>query len=215
MVASNEQAPNALILTGEGRPPSFEGEGLVSTHAGRVGWEWVALQRTDEHGANTTVERVQKTGAVVHRAAHARIQPGLDLWDAPGGQRRSIGIVEYVHSQPATRESYYRSQEEVSGPAMRELWAGGLVQRFVGAEIVTDLLSIRAGEPEWDLLHLTSFPLTALPRMLSWTQLFDKHAQAAGLASMAALKQQWQSQRSMVKSQARIYPFDGSAAGDA
>jgi hypothetical protein len=138
------------------------------------------------------------TGDALVRAALGRVQPGLDLW-APRVPGREVVLYEYVTSDPAGRAAYYRDQEEVSGPAMQELWAEGLVSRFVGIEVTEHL----AGHGSWDVLHLTALRLGALPAMTRWGSRFDRHAQAAGHPDMAAVRADWGTRRTMVKGLAR------------
>jgi hypothetical protein len=204
---------DAVVLTGTGAPgPALTGPGLVVTHRRAADREWAAVVRTPAAEAASLVARVRADGVTLQRAAHARIQRGLDLWQPATGRRRAIGIYEYVRSEPSARDEYYRSQYEVSGPAMRALWERGLVQRFVGAELVEDIVPAPPGTADWDVLHLTQFAVAALPRMLSWTALFDEHARAAGHASMAELKRAWRTQRSMTKGPGRIVPLGAGSS---
>ncbi|HHU40366.1 MAG TPA: hypothetical protein GXZ45_13930 [Propionibacterium sp.] len=132
----------------------------------------------------------------------ARVQPGLDMWRPHGRERAAIGVVEYVTSAPEARQAYYDSQYAASGPSMRELWELGWVQRFVGFEVLRDLIPTDHGD--WDVLHLTSLAVTALPRMLMWTRRFDEHARQAGYSSMRELQRRWDTQRTKIERRARI-----------
>ena len=130
-------------------------------------------------------------------------QPGLDMVFAKeNGARtepRMIQWIEYVFSAPARREAYYRSQEDTSGPAMRELWERGLVGRFIGFEN-PQLLYCAPGFVNWDVLHVIGMTpwqlLRFMPRM---GRTFDRHAKAAGRGGRKAMFARWEEQRDIIK----------------
>lgn len=183
-------APEALAAL----PPGS----LALRHRARAaGPDWSGLICVPLESPDTEAVRSLATeldGDLV-RAALGRVQPGLDMWSPGSARGAAVHITEYIRSDPAHRAEYYGTQLTASGPAMRELWETGLVQRFVGVEVIDDVVP-GPGEP-WDLLHVTSFSLRRLPRMLRWRREFDRHAQAAGFADMKALSALWSTQRTM------------------
>jgi hypothetical protein len=189
----------ALVLRHRARPDGPAWTGLVAVPLGA------------EAGADAVLDLVDALGVRPERAALGRVQPGLDLW-APGSARGpAVHVTEYITSDPTHREAYYGSQGAVSGPAMRDLWHGGLVQRFVGVEVLHDVVPGRGDDTPWDLLHVTSFSLAALPRMLGWRRLFDRHAQAAGYPDMRSLSARWAGQRTMHQVRSRLLRGPGRA----
>lgn len=189
-----EAVANVLILTADKLPSGLLPEGTLLLRHRRVPWRATAvIPLVPEDHTVSVLRKLAGAGVLLTRAAHARIQDGLDMWEAKGEQLPSLTVYGYVTSDPETRAEYYESQYRASAPAMRELWEAGHVQRFVGLEIIEDFVPTR--QATWDVLHVTSIAVGRIPFMLRWTSHFDAHARAAGYPSTEALKARWDEQR--------------------
>lgn len=112
-----------------------------------------------------------------------RLQPGLEhFYPAKDGLEREGALdltVEYVFSDPAQREAYYRDQYVFSGPAMSDLHSRDKAGRFIGFEGGQRLFGA-PGMPQWDVVHLVGFTrwqmIKAAPFFLST---WNKHAERA------------------------------------
>lgn len=176
--------------------------GALSVSHKPLPWVATAAVPHDVEAPESVKARLEHSGVEIFRLATARVQPGLDMWEPAGRPRRSIGIYEYVTSTESGREAYYESQYSASGPAMRELWQSGYVQRFVGFELLEDLVPTEHGE--WDVFHVTELTVRHFGQMLFWGKRFDKYARAAGYGSVRELKTQWDQWRTKSQGRARI-----------
>ena len=112
-----------------------------------------------------------------------RLQPGLEhFYPAKDGLAREAALdltVEYVFSDPAQREAYYRDQYVFSGPAMSDLHSRDKAGRFIGFEEGERLYGA-PGMPQWDVVHLVGFTrwqmIKAVPFFIST---WNKHAERA------------------------------------
>jgi hypothetical protein len=190
-----------IVAAAELERASLPGGTLLVQHRGTP-WRQTAIIRLGGVPAVPLAERVVAAATDPVRAVLARVQPGLEMWDPRGKPRIGVGVVEYVTSAPETRQAYYDSQYAASGPAMRELWSLGWVQRFVGFEAREDLIATEHGG--WDVLHVTELSLLAMPRMLFWARHFDEYARRAGCGTMRELSAQWDAQRTKIEQRATI-----------
>ncbi|NJQ07207.1 hypothetical protein [Streptomyces lonarensis] len=192
-----------VVVTADAVDATARPHGALLLHHRRAPWSVAACVPVADADVGEVAAAVRAAALRPVRVAVGRVQPGLDMWRPHGPARASLGIHEYVTSRPATRAAYYRSQYAASAPAMRELWAAGRVQRFVGVEVCEDLEPTAHGG--WDVLHVTSLTLGPLPRMLFWSRRFDTHARAAGYAGgVRELRAQWERQREKQQGRSRV-----------
>jgi len=190
------------------RWPSLPERALQLHHrpltARRAQWTSIALVPLESREqAPALIAGLGVRGDAVQRAALARVQPGLDLWQPRSGRGRPrVSLLEYVWSRPAHRQAYYETQYTLSGPAMRHLWERGNVCQFVGIEVLSELRDAGPGA-DWDVVHLTSFTPANLLRMLGWKREFEAFAREAGYQSLAAVTAEWRRQREIEKCYAR------------
>jgi hypothetical protein len=198
---SGESGDVLIVTAAEVDRTALPGGTLLVRHGG-IPWRLAAVIPLAGEPAAPLAGRIVAAATDPVRAVLARVQPGLQMWRPRGKPRVGVGVVEYVTSAPETRQAYYDSQYAASGPAMRELWELGWVQRFVGFEVRQDLVPTEHGG--WDVLHVTELSLLAMPRMLLWTRHFDEHAGRAGYGTMRDLQAQWDTQRTKLERRANI-----------
>ncbi|MEM9513970.1 MAG: hypothetical protein AAGA42_03850 [Actinomycetota bacterium] len=144
---------------------------------------------------------------LVRRVDVLRLQPGLDMFyprtGGAAGAQGMIQTIEYVTSRPETRDDYYTTQYEFSGPAMRRLHDADRVGRFIGFEIV-DTLHRVDGIPEHDVIHISGFRLTqGVKAARHFWAAFDAAAAASGRSeSGKQIVKNWDTQRT--KNQVRV-----------
>ncbi|MEM6706345.1 MAG: hypothetical protein AAF690_26770 [Acidobacteriota bacterium] len=170
-----------------------------------AGWNASLLVFPDETERAREVGEtlVQQRDESTCRVALLQLQPTIDmLYPKQRGQnweRGEVQLVEYVTSKVEERDDYYRCQQEVSGPAMREVWETGVLSRFLGFELQETLWRAESC-PDWDVVHLAAGARRrAIPFVLSTRKALDQHSRAAGRGSLKHLRQRWDTQRTNVK----------------
>lgn len=167
--AARREGRLADVLPYEHRPVTVPGHG---------GQAWsVCVVAVGVHGESLedlATDLVGAAGRQLRSVDLLTLQPGLDMFHPDrrqaGSARSMLQWIEYVVSDPAHRDTYYRQQYAFSGPAMRRLHERGHCERFVGFE-VTERRHGLDGVPAWDVLHISGFRpgqlLGMLPRFRS------------------------------------------------
>ena len=107
-------------------------------------------------------------------------------------------VIEYVVSNPKTKEDYYNDQHMFSGPVIQRFFEEGAVGSFIGLERV-DYLEDNASLPRWDVVHITGFKWVWIGRII-WVlwrrrKVFHDIARKLGYKSAWAILRSWDAKR--------------------
>ena len=145
---------------------------------------------------NPVCNALENIGGEFLRVEVLRLQPNIDMFypRIRSKQKLKWHLIEYVISKPETREEYYNDQYTFSGPVINQFWKIGNVQRAIGFESISSLVS-NGGIPEWDLIHIVGFRPMKIPLILWNLFLFRSHfnntAKKAGYKSAMAVYRSW------------------------
>ncbi|MEM8745627.1 MAG: hypothetical protein AAGA17_10885 [Actinomycetota bacterium] len=179
------------------------------------GWtSWILLLGPEgaDDGEDRRLARsvVASNPTGLRRLDAVRIQPGLDMIDPPrdGQEARLRQSIEYISSHPGSREEYYETQTQFSGPAVRRLFEHDRFGRFLGVEVSERLVDDQT-LPPWDVVHVAGLTMAQRLRAAPhYHRAFNAAARAIGEPSAKTVMRRWSSQRTIITANVeQIFPL--------